>query len=180
MKIIEKKQIQKSSRREQRTFYKYYSDKIKHEHPRWSTSQVLNIVVLLWKKHEMVKGRSAPRWRKFKAITARMAFRVSRSDYHEGMSPEKIQQINQRFKRLPKESRIFWKKQGMRNFAQETPEKSYNHFKIMRSSTAHSGIDLSMESTEKGFNFMKNLMFWMEMLSNPRDNWQFPQFIIIP
>ena len=92
-------------------FFKFYYDKTKNEHPNWTPAQITIIVSMLWKKKKTIKKNpskpeSNSSRRSNKALTAKDAFK----DKHRELKKEQLDQI---WAGLPKESKNYWKAQGL-------------------------------------------------------------------
>lgn len=87
-------------------FYKYYHDRLRVEHPRWTTPQITTIIKLLWKKRNLKKQKTQvgiPA----KGLSGRQLY--NRTKQSEGFLKEQIKQL---WKALPHESKKYWQIKG--------------------------------------------------------------------
>ena len=92
---------------EYRSFYKYYYNNLKEEHPNWTSSKITTIISLLWKKKKLAL-RFESEEETVKEVCERIlsgkdAFREAKR--HDGTN---IQEIDKLWSRLPVEAKRKW------------------------------------------------------------------------
>ena len=123
---------EKQPRTEYLKFFKFYYEKLSSEHKRWNANQISTIIKLLWKKKlatDKKASRSirAPPVSK-RRVSGRMAFR--RAYNYTG------NEVVERWKQLPVESKKYWagKGEGLRSGEKRSFAGSINsiHFKRLQ------------------------------------------------
>lgn len=90
-------------------FFKYYYARLSDQHKKWTPVQISSIIKLLWRKRSKKdkKTKLIKKELKEKPVSGRIAFK--RAKLSERVRSEEIQP---RWKQLPRESKIEWDKKG--------------------------------------------------------------------